>query len=266
MFSWKNIRVMGTPLTPMKICLKFWGILWKLIWCLFDVYWDSRENLLEIVAVVIMFSPISFVCGVRKDLKHVHVCATSLRVSYLRKRALYLRKKALYFRKRALYTFAHVFASLRMSVRVDVFAPYKNTNKQTKFTQNADNHEGNPSRTNRIVVRDVLYCVAIYMDVLYDKDKASYVRRQSVALRVVRDALPPCKTQTFMKAIRRQECTQYADTKQTTRRQECTHYADTKQTTRRQECGHYVAHELFATVYGFWRRLNAQRRLANHLD
>jgi len=58
-FSRKVFRVTGTPFTHVKTCLKFWGIRESV----FDMYGDSRENLLEILAVVIVLSLISSVRG-----------------------------------------------------------------------------------------------------------------------------------------------------------------------------------------------------------
>jgi len=58
-FSRPLFSVMGTPFTHVKPCLKFCGLPSNI----FDMYWDSRENLFEIVAVVIIWSPISSICG-----------------------------------------------------------------------------------------------------------------------------------------------------------------------------------------------------------
>jgi len=62
-FSWQIFWVTGT----------LFILEWKLVWnfgdfCenVFDVYGDSRENLLEILAIGIILSPISSVCG--------HIC------------------------------------------------------------------------------------------------------------------------------------------------------------------------------------------------
>ena len=49
----------GTSFPHVKICLKFWGSRENV----FDMYGDYPENLLEILAVVIISSPISSVRG-----------------------------------------------------------------------------------------------------------------------------------------------------------------------------------------------------------
>ena len=59
-FSWILFWVTGTLFTQQKTCLKFWGFRENE----FDIYRDSYEDLLEILAVVIIFSPISSVCGI----------------------------------------------------------------------------------------------------------------------------------------------------------------------------------------------------------
>jgi len=54
LFQWR-----GLPFTPVKICLKFWGIPWKHA----SKLWGLSENLIEIWAVVI-WSPISSARGI----------------------------------------------------------------------------------------------------------------------------------------------------------------------------------------------------------
>jgi len=58
-FSRRYFAVTGTPFTHVKTCLKFWGCYENV----FDMYGDSCENWFEILAVVMILSPISCACG-----------------------------------------------------------------------------------------------------------------------------------------------------------------------------------------------------------
>jgi len=51
----------------MQICLTFWGLPLKLFWKFLK---DSREKLFEILAVVIVLSPIPSVCEGVFDIKY----------------------------------------------------------------------------------------------------------------------------------------------------------------------------------------------------
>jgi len=74
-FSRPLFWVTGTPFTHVKTCLNFWGLLRNV----FDMYGDSCENLLDILAVVMICSPISSVCGLIHDVWHdSSICVTWL--------------------------------------------------------------------------------------------------------------------------------------------------------------------------------------------
>ena len=61
----------GLPFTSMKNCLKFLGLPWKLVWKWRGLPWQLDE----ILAVLIILSPISCVCGLMCDTS-VHSCVT----------------------------------------------------------------------------------------------------------------------------------------------------------------------------------------------
>jgi len=61
-FKWR-----GLPFTPMKTCLKFGGIPWKLVWKLRGL----SENWIQILAVVVIFSQISYVSSLVVFLFHL---------------------------------------------------------------------------------------------------------------------------------------------------------------------------------------------------
>ena len=64
----------GLPFTPVKKSLKILGLPWKFVWKSRGLLW----NLAEILAVVVMISPISYVCGdgefVSQDSSCCHAC------------------------------------------------------------------------------------------------------------------------------------------------------------------------------------------------
>jgi len=64
--SWYSFWVTETPFTYMETGQKFQ----RLPWNVSDTYRDSHDNLLGILAVVIMLSPISSVCGGDREQGH----------------------------------------------------------------------------------------------------------------------------------------------------------------------------------------------------